>query len=239
MAGTPVFGITGLLATDIGTDWEPQSDDATKSQQHAEAVGSDGDVVVEDDFDAHFTGTSEFIYKGSATDYGSATTGALDANDALPGKYQSTAQVTILSVEIDYGPCAQGERERVRFTWSKGLTADSAVYKPTLTTALATKQENAGVPELLSNANTDSKITAATYSLSCQEGRVLDKSGAYLAGSTYKGQETLNLSYIGRPSLTTTGWIVTGDQSPTGAGAASNTGYDTYNVTAAKKVTRV
>jgi hypothetical protein len=223
----------------LGADWEPQSDDATKGQQHSEAPGSNGDVVAETAYDAHFTGTAEFIYKGSATDYGTATSGALDASNALPGKYKSTAAVTILSVEIDYGPCAQGERERVRFTWSKGLTADSAIYKPTLTAALATKQENAGVPALLTNANADSKITAATYTLSCQEGRVLTKVGEYLAGATYKGQEQLNLSYVGRPSLTTTGWIVTGDQSPSGAGAATNTGYDTYNVTAAKKVTRV
>lgn len=237
MAGTPVFGITGFLATDLGSDWEPQGSDGAENHAHAEAVGNNGDVVKENAYQEHLTGSETYLYKGSATDYGTATTGALDAAGALPGKYLSTAAVAITGVEIDYSPCAQGKRETVKFSWSKGLTADSAVFKPSLTTQLATKQENDGVPALFTNANTDSKCQTATYTITCQEGRDHDKDGQYLCGSTTKGQETVNATYIGLPSLTTTGWIVTSDINAN-AGTKSNTGYDTYIVTAAKAVLR-
>jgi len=238
MAGTPVFAITGKLAADLGEDWEPQSSDATESHAHAEAVGNDGDVVGENAYDEHLSGSETYLYKGSATDYGTATTGALDADGCLPGKFLATAGVVITAVEIDYSPCAQGKRETVKFSWSKGLEADSAVYKCTLTALLATKQENVGVPELFTNASTDSKCQTATYSIGCQEGRDLTKAGAYLAGATYKGQESVSATYIGLPSLTTTGWIVT--SAPVAdSGSKSNTGYDTYQVTAAKKLARV
>ena len=234
MAGAPVFGITGVLATDLGADWEPQSGDNSTAKTHAEAVGNNGDVVAENAHDSHDTGSETYVYIGDATDYGSATTGALDAAGALPGKYLSTAAVTITAVEIDYSPCASGQRETVTFSYSAGLTADSAVYKCSLTTTLTTKQENTGVPTLFTNANTDSKCQSTTYRIGCEEGRTLDKDGEYLAGATYKGQEAVNSTYIGIPSLTTTGWIVTSE----GNGAKSNTGYDTYPISAVKKVTR-
>lgn len=233
-AGDPVFGAAGVLATDLGADWEAQTQDKSTALAHSEAVGNNGDVVAETGYDSHATGSETYIYIGDATDYGTATTGALDAAGALPGKYQSTAAVTITAVEIDYSPCAQGKRETVTFTYSAGLTADSAVYKPSLTTTLATKQESTGVPTLFANANTPSKAQSTTYRIECQEGRDLDKDGAYLAGATYKGQETVNTTYIGSPSLTTTGWIVTS----TGGGAKSNTGYDTYPVSAVKRIAR-
>jgi hypothetical protein len=234
MAGAPVFGITGFLATDLGADWEPQSGDKTTALTHAEAVGNDGDVVAEKGHDSHDMGSETYVYIGSASDYGTATTGALDAAGALPGKFLTTAAVTITSVTIDYGPCASGQRETVTFNYSEGLAADSAVYKPSLTTVLATKQENAGVPALFTNANTDSKCQTASYTIECQEGRTLDKDGEYLAGSTYKGQESVSATYVGVPALTTTDWIVTS----LGGGAKSNTGYDTYPISAVKRIVR-
>lgn len=238
MAGSPVFGTGAFLATDLGADWEWQGQDGATNADHAEAVGSDGDVVAETTYNSHLSGTETYLYIGDATDYGTATTGALDANGALPGKYLATAAVAITAVEIDYSPCAEGKRERVTFSYSAGLTADSAVYKPSLTTALATKQENTGVPTLFTNANADSKVQSTSYKIEAQEGRDLTKAGAYLCGSTFKGQETVNATYIGVPSLTTTGWQVTTLQTATGTGSKSNTGYDTYNVTAAKAVIR-
>ena len=238
MAGTPVHGITGYLAADLGSDWEPQVGDATENHAHSEAVGNNGDVVGETAYDEHLSGTETYLYIGSATTYGAATTGALDADGCLPGKFLTTAAVVITAVEIDYSPCAQGKRETVKFSWSKGLAADSAVYKCSLTTQLATKQENVGVPALFANANADSKCQSATYTISAQEGRDLTKAGAYLAGATYKGQESVSATYIGLPSLTTTGWIVTSAPT-TNAGSKSNTGYDTYQLTATKAVARV
>jgi len=239
MAGTPVFSSTGLLKTDLGSDWEFQSAEGPgQSAGHAEAVSGDGDVVGESAHSKFSQGSETYIYTGSATDYGTATTGALDANNALPGKYASTTEVLITAVEIDYGPCAQGQRERVKFSWTKGPAADCAVYKCSLTTALKTKQENEGVPALLTNSNADSKCQTVTYALTSEVGRDFDDAGEYLCGGNYKGQETLNATYVGIPSLTTTGWVVTVDPTGTGAGNKSNTSYDTYNMTAAKAVVR-
>jgi hypothetical protein len=239
-AGTPVFGTPGFIATDLGTDWVCQSQDSASNQDHAEAVGGDGDVIAEVKYNTRLEGSETYVYNGSATDFGSASTGALAADGCLPGKYQATAAVIITKVEINYAPCASGQRETVTFTYRSGLDADSSVYAPTLTAVLKTKQEGEGVPQdLLTNANAaDSKCASATYAIECQEGRTLSAAGEHLAGATYKGQESLNLSYVGLPSLTTTGWVVTSDQSATGGGGKTNTAYGTFSITAAKKLTR-
>lgn len=236
MAGEPVWGGQKLLATDLGEDWEYQgTDGGTNSYGHAEAEGNNGDVIAENTHSGHETFNETYIYNGDATDYGTATTGALDASDALPGKYQTTANAVILAVAIDYSPCAKGQRERVTFECSRGMTADGAVYKPSLTTALKTKQENDGVPALFSNSATGSKCIDAKYRLECQEGRDVGADGTYLCGSNYKGQEQVNAKYKGKPALTTTGWQVDADL---GDGSGSNIGYDEYNLSAKKAVLR-
>ena len=238
MPGDPAFAVAGILATDLGADWEFQSGDTGQAAEHAKATGNDGDTVAECIHGEHVTGSESYIYDGTATDYGTATTGALDAAGALPGKFLTTANVVILSVEIDYSPCAQGKREVVKFTFSRGIAATDHYYAPSLTTTLATKQENDGVPSLFANANATSKCQSASYTLKCDEGRDMDKVGDYLAGAVYNGEESLNMTHVGLPSLTTTGWMVTTSQVGSGEGASSNTSYGTYNTVAAKAVIR-
>lgn len=230
MAGTPVFGTGGFLATDLGADWIWASSDGATSQQVASATNGDGDTFLQQEYDAHSTGSETYHYNGTVGSY-NGTAGACAS--FLPGKYLSTATVAITGIEIDYNPCASGQRETVKFSWSSGLAADSRVYAMSAT--LPTKQENNGVPELGTNANTDSKIQTSTYSISCQEGRSLNATGTRFAGATYAGEETINETHVGLPSMTwPTGFKVSSKQEGAGEAAKSNTGYDVRSVTATR-----
>jgi hypothetical protein len=244
MAGTPVFGTSDLLS--LGADWEVQSNSLGGGGQfaRAEAVGADGDVVGHNLHDGvsstlgRASGTITAIYIGSATDYGTPSTGALDG--FLPGTV--VAPYVITGITIDYSPCAAGQRETVTFAVSKtSLTASSNTYSPSLTTALVTKQEGAGIPSLLTAAGADSEAQSCTYALTCQVASTLDKVGNDIpdAGATYKGEETISQSYVGDPGAVTapTGFLVT--VSPTSDTAdKTNNGYDTYNATAVAFVAR-
>ncbi len=238
-AGDPVYATGGILATDLGEDWEWQSGDVGQAAEHAKAPSSTGDTTAECIHGEHVTGSEKYLYIGTATDYTSATTGAIVAAAAMPGRFLTTANAVILSVEIDYSPCAQGKREVVTFTFSRGIAADDHEYLASLTTVLKTKQENDGIPnDLLANANATSKCTAATYAIKCEEGRDLDKVGDYLCGAVYGGEESLNMTHCGVPSLTAGTWMVTTSQVGTGEGSLSNVTYGTFNTVAVKMITR-
>ena len=231
MAGTPVFATGSVLGNDLGTDWMWAGSDSQTSKQRAEATNGAGDTYKQTTYDPHSTGSETWQYNGTATAYG-GTGGALEGFE--PGQYMATATVAIVGIEIDYGPCASGQRETVKFSWSSGLAADSAIFKPSLTTELKTKQEGTGVPELGTNGNTDSRIQSASYAITCEEGRSLNGAGARFAGATYGGKESVNETHVGLPAVTfPADWGVT-----TSTGSKSNTGYDTYATTAEHGVLR-
>jgi hypothetical protein len=225
------------LSNDLGADWIWAASDGQTSQQKAEAINGQGDTFQQTAFDAHSTGSETYHYNGTIGSYG-GTAGALAGFE--PGNYLGTATVACVGIEIDYGPCASGERETVKFSWSKGLAADSAVFKPSLTGAeLPTKRENAGVPEIGTNANADSRVSSASYALACEEGRTLNATGTRFAGSTYHGMETVNETHVGQPAITLpAGWDVTTKAEGSGEGSKSNTGYNTHQTTASHGVLR-
>jgi hypothetical protein len=234
MAGTPVYGTGGFLANDLGADWQFQSSDGATSQQVADAVNGQGDVFLQTEFDAHATGSETYLFDGTVGSY-NGTAGALAA--VVPGNYLATAGVAIVGIDIDYSPCAAGERESVKFSYSTGLAADSAIFAPSV--ALPTKRENLGVPELGTNGNADSKVQTASYSVKCSEGRSLNATGTRFAGSTYGGTEEISETHIGLPAMTfATGFKVTSKAEATGQGAKSNTGYDTHSVSATRGFVR-
>lgn len=232
MAGTPVFGTGGFLANDLGADWIWQSSDGAESQQVATATNGDGDGFLQQEYDAHSTGSETYHYNGTDGSY-NGTAGACAS--FLPGKYLSTAAVALTGVDIDYSPCASGQRETVKFSWSNGLSADSRTYE--MTPTLPTKRENDGVPELGTNANADSKVQSSSYSITCLEGRSLNATGTRFAGATYDGNESINETHVGLPAMTfAAGWKVTSKQEGSGEAAKSNTGYDTRSITATKSI---
>lgn len=235
--GAPVFGTGGFLGTDLGTNWEWAAGDGNTSQQKAEAINGAGDTYKQTAYDAHSTGSETYHYIGTVGTYG-GTAGALAGLE--PGNYLATAAVAVTGIEIDYSPCSSGQRETVKFNWSKGLAADSAVFKPSLTGAeLPTKREQSGVPEIGTNGEADSRVQSSSYAIACEEGRTLNATGTRFAGATYHGMETVNETHVGAPAVTfPTDWDVTTKAEDTGEGAKSNTGYDTHQTTASHGVLR-
>jgi hypothetical protein len=234
--GDPVYAGGGKLATDLGVNWEYQGGDGNEGKEKVYATGNDGDLVAGTTHGAHVTGNETYIYIGTVADY-AGTGGALGTN--VPGNYMTSGSVVLLGVEIDYSDCAQGKREKVKFSYSGGLASGPHVYSPSLSSVLPTRQENSGIPEVFTNANATSKCQKATYKISCQEGRDLNDVGDYLCGAVYGGEEEVDLEHCGVPSLTVPdGWLVTTTETGALLGTRSNVTYGTFKTAASHPVIR-
>jgi len=241
MAGTPVFGIGATDPLTLGADWEVQSINlgGAGNFSRATAIGAAGDAVAHSLYDGvsssvgRISGTITAVYVGAETDYPTALAGF------EPGTFHTALMIT--GVTIDYGPCASGQRETVQFAVTNtALSADSSIFKPSLSTELATKQEGTGIPSLLTAAGADSEATACTYALTCEIGTVQGADGNDIAAAaTFNGQEVISQSYVGDPGAVTapTGFLVV-VKAATAAADKTNTGYDTYNATANANVLR-
>jgi hypothetical protein len=223
----PAYGATDILG--LGADWEPQGSEGSESRSPLRAGSSNGDFSAETAITPTQTGTARYIYIGAET----GMIAALAAANALPGQIVATNTLTILSVAIDYSPCAAGERPLVTFSFRDGPTAapatpfwyTSALTLPTYTAA------NVLVPTLLTVTAGSAECVSAQWSLACQMGQTNDKDGDFLAGQCYGGLETVNLSFVGVPtSITSTGWVVTQNV----ASGISNTSNADYPPTAYK-----
>jgi hypothetical protein len=220
-------------ATDVlglGSNWEPRGGSSATSRDRATAAGNAGQIVAESTANVMIAKTHRYVYKGSEATYQAAITAA----SAHVGNYLSTPAVTVTGWKVDYGPCAQGEREEVEFTTQNGMTADCDIFIPStasVAASLPTKQEQNGVPDIFANGDGDSECVSATYEISGTLGRTLDKDGAALSnvGNVYGVDQTVSLGFRGIPTLTTTGWSVTAE--PAATGEQSNTDYPTQNIT--------
>ena len=233
----PVFGVTDVLA--LSTGWEPQSSSAASAPTHAEATGGDGDVVAETTHRIKETGTANYIYTGAETD----VVAAVLAAGALPGQLVDSDTLLITSVAVDYAPCAAGQRPMFTFTFQDGPTAAPTTpfwYTSDLGAGLPTYvAANVVVPSFLSASADSAEIQTSSWSLACNFGEDMDKDGEYLAGQSYKGQETLNMQYVGGGvTFTSTGWQQTGLPAANTGANASNTGYGTSSYTFVRAVTR-
>jgi hypothetical protein len=184
----------------LGSDWEPQTSNKNTANEHADATGANGDVVAETTYGENVTVSCPYIYVGAET----TLTAALDAIDTAAGGHvgQQPGTYTITSIAVDLSPLGEGKRAVITFTGVDGFSADSEIYKPTITVTLTIGT----IPDLLTNSDADSECTSATYTITAQYGTDADASGDILRGATYKGVETLALGYFGIPTLTTTGW---------------------------------
>lgn len=235
--GDPIYASGGILATDLGTNWEWIQGDANEGKNKVYASGHDGDLVAGTTNGAHVTGNETYIYIGTVANY-AGTAGALGTN--IPGNYMASGSVQLLEVAIDYSDCAQGKREKVTFGFTGGPTSGPHTYSPSFTTELPTKQENDGIPSIFANGNETSQCSKATYKISCQEGRVDDKVGNYLCGAVFGGEEEVDLEHVGVPDLTIPDdWLATTTQTGTGQGTKSNVTYGTFKTTASHPVIRV
>lgn len=230
----PAFGATDILT--LSTGWEAQESAAALAQSRATASGDDGDIVAESAYDAVQSGTAGYIYTGAETDFAAALTAA----SAWPGYLLASDTLFVTGVSIDYTRCGQGQRPLITFSYRNGPTAApatpywylSALTLPTYTAA------NVAIPTLLTATLGDAECVGCTWSLACQFGRDLDKSGAFLYGNGYGGEETINLTFVGVPtSVTSTGWIQTAGEA-TAAASTANTSYPTRNYSYVRKVAR-
>jgi len=231
----PVFGAADKLA--LGENWEAQGGSPNNAPTHAEATGPDGDVVAEVGHRNKETGTIGYKYVGAETDF----VAALLAAGALPGQLVDSDTLLITQVAIDYAPCAAGERPLVTFTYQDGPTAAPATpfWYTTDLTLPTYVAANVIVPSFLTPVAGDAEIQTSSWQLACQFGEDLDADGEYLAGQSHKGQETVNMQFVGTPtSFTSTGWIPQGAPGSNTGEVDSNTGYGTAPYVFVRKVTR-
>lgn len=231
----PVFGAIDDL--DLGAGWEPQGGDPADNSTRATTNGPDGDIVAENQHNTIEGGSTNYIYTGAETGFAAA----LLAATAQPGRLVDTNTLFILSVGIDYSPCAEGKRPLVTFNWRDGPTAApatpfwyaSTIVLPTYVVA------NVEIPELLTITGGDAELQSADWSLACLLGDDLDKDGDFLAGQGYQGVEIINMQFVGTPtSITSTGWIETSAPGSNAGEVKENTGYGTSSYSFTRKVTR-
>jgi len=232
--GAPVFGVTDVLG--LGAGWEPQGSSASSAGTRATASGNDGDIVASTVHNEIESGTATYIYTGALTNFPAATAAA----SADVGDVVKTNTLLITGYTIDYSPCASGKRPTITFAFRDGPTAAVATYVPSLTTQLPTYTAlTPVVPDILTIVAGDSETNNAQYGLSAQFGEDLNKSGEYLAGENFGGEESINLTITGTPtSITSTGWDQTGGPGATVGGDLTNTAYDSNSYSYVKAVTR-
>ena len=230
----PAFGALDVLA--LGTGWEAQSSSASASPTRATATGNDGDIVASTTHNAIESGTATYIYTGAETDFATA----IAAASADVGDVVDTNTLLITGYTIDYSPCASGKRPTIAFSYRDGPILASATYVTSLAASLPTYVATTPVvPDLLALTAGDAETTSSQYSLVAQFGEDLDKDGEYLAGNTYAGEETIELSFVGAPtSITSTGWDQTAGPGANTGGELTQTGYNTTSYTFIKGITR-
>jgi len=230
--GASTFGVTDVLA--LGSDWEPQAINPASAATLAEEPGPDGDVVAETAYNEIESGDAEYIYIGAETGFAAA----LAADSCDVGDVVATGTLLITKVAIDYSPCAQGKRPKVKFSFRQGPTAAGPTYVTDLTlpTYVAATPT---VPAILTATAGDAELQTSNWELAMQFGEDLDKDGAFLAGNGYGGRETVNHGWLGDPtSITYTGWQRTTGPSILAGQAKSNTGYGKTAYTFTRGVTR-
>ena len=218
----PVHAAADVLS--MGSDWEAQNKSEATNKDRAEATKADGDFLASDPYGSLKTGTVSYIYIGS----GASLSAALVTANAWPGQIKNSLLIT--QVDVDYAPCAQGQKPMVTFSYRGDITTESAAWISSLTLPLGT----GAVPDLLTNSDADSECTSAKYTIKCEVGVNRGDDGEIIAGLPYHGEETLELEYYGIPTLTTTGW----DDTTNPGAADSNTEYSTSSYSFVKGVTR-
>lgn len=229
----PVFG--GVDSLVLGDDWEVQSVSGGIAANHVEAPGANGDVIAETTHNPLDSGTCQAIYIGEETAFAAAFA------NFWPGKLVATDTILISGLGIDYAPCASGKRPLVTFTWrGSPPAAPTTPYWYTTDLVLPTYVAAAlVVPDILTVTAGSAECQSAQWGLSIQVGDDTGASGAWLAAAGYKGQETINLSYVGIPtSITSTGWMNPQLVSALGPNT-SNSAYDVHPYTFVRKVARV
>lgn len=222
-AGT--HGATDVFS--LGSDWEPQTSSIATALEKATASGADGDIVAETTFGSNKTVSAPYIYVGAETALSAALDAAASAAGAQVGQKPGTYCITGISADLT--PMGEGKRAVITFTGVDGFSADSNIYKPSITVTLTM----GAIPDLLTNSDADSECTSAQYEISAPFGTDKDADGDILRGKTYGATETLSLGYYGVPTLVTTGWQQTSDTAED-----SNSEYSTTSYSLSKGVTR-
>jgi hypothetical protein len=228
----PAFGITDLLQ--LGSDWEAQGVSGASAGTRAVATGDDGDQVASTVHNNIESGTMRYIYKGAQTDF--PTAWAADSCDV--GDIIAASTLLITALALDFSPCAEGKRPICTFTFRDGPTAAKAIFItdqsiPTYVSATPV------VPSILAVTLGSAEVINCQWSLTAQFGEDLDKDGEFLAGNTYGGEESITLTFVGKPtSITSTGWDQTSGPGATVGNEKGNTAYDNYNYTFVRGRTR-
>ena len=228
----PTFGTTDIFT--LGADWEVQSVSPGESSTRATARGNDGDTVASTTHNTKESGTVSAIYIGSETDFAAAfADDSCDVGDVMDSKYLLTGW------EVDYAPCADGNRPMVTFDFTDGPTSAGATYVTALTLPTYVASTPV-VPEAVLTATAgDAEIQSLKVSLKASYSEDLDASGDFLAGAITNGEETIEMQWVGTPSsITSTGYDEVSAPGTNSGETTSNTAYGTASYTFVKGITR-
>ena len=190
--GVDIFG--------LGANWEIQTDSDPTAYDRATATDSCGDIGPTAVFGANKVPTCTALYVGAEVSFNAA----LDADGCNPG--QKPGAYVISTFAVDYAPTLAGQKPMCTFTGADGFAAASNIFKP-----LVTLPTYPGcVPDVIPNSDaTGSEVTGLQYTLAVPFGTDKDAAGDIIRGNTYGGEETIQLTYYGVPTLDTTGYDTT------------------------------
>ena len=229
----PVFAAVDSAA--LGAGWEVQDVQGSIAPTHVEESGANGDTIAETSHNPMDTGTVKAIYTGAETNFVTAFA------SLWPGKLIATNTILVMSLGIDFAPCASGKRPMVTISGrGNPPAAPTAPYWYATALTLPTYVAAALiVPTILTVTAGDAECQSASWELSMQVGDDLGRTGGWLAGAGYEGQETITLQTVGKfTSVTSSGWIQNAGPSAL-LPNSTNAGYNKETYTFIRKVSRV
>lgn len=216
--------VGGIEATDIfslGGDFVAQSSSTDDQQTRASAKGANGDEVAYKEHDGKTSVSCTYLYK--------AVSGSIVVTALYIGKVSGGYHIDQIQVAYSNNNWPIVTVTGHNHDANAHVDADLVMIKPSLTLPAGF-----GVcPGLFANANADSSCISANYTLSAEHTDINGCDGNHLVGDNHGGMETVQATYYGVPTLTTTGWVLTSD-----AASDSNADFDQTSINATRAVTR-
>lgn len=207
-SATPGFG--GVDIFNLGSNFEPQSgDNGSTSQDVAEVLDENGDLV------GGCTNIHSQMLNYSATYFYCGSD--LDTDFTLKiGQVIDNGSVDILITAIDIN-FSNDQVPEIVMTGKNSVGGNSLEpattgnfdgYNMDLTTIIGNSVGGIGIPTIFTNSNANADEQSAGLSYTLNEVTTFDSSGVHFATNVNDGRVTASISYIGVPTLTTTGWTI-------------------------------
>lgn len=228
----------GIDTFALGDKFESQSGSKTTSWDVPDRKDAKGDTVEIVTRNEKYEFSQDYNYNG--VDLATDLTAKLKLGETVIGV--GTAKILIDEVSITFGEQAavkiaikghnhdQNPHEGV--CMSAGTTTGVALDLASIIGA-AVKAWDVPVDKPFANADTDSSPTSLSVNLKIGHDDVKGADGNHLVGASFDPMVEVSLDYVGAPTLTTTGWTVTSDETSNG-----NQAFDTSKISAKRQLSR-